>query len=153
MLFYVTIRYKEPIEGTDNLKTITAKYVVDAVSITDSEAKIVAWMPKNFQDTEILGSVQASNLSEVIAVDFDEAVDTFYIGRASYLEDAENKPKKKNTTFMVNASPGDLEEALTNAKVWYDSIQTVDYKLESIATCKIVCDSDLVKMHEFSTTV
>ena len=111
MLFIVNVTYLKVEEGGDEPKKMNERYVVDAVSVTDSEAKVKKWMPSNYKESEIKSSGLAP-MSEIVSVNFDKENDIFFLGRAFYLEETKKKPKKKTISFMINGKENDLQSAL-----------------------------------------
>lgn len=146
MIFTVSAKYIKEVgeEGEKEIKMVTERYIVDAVSVTDSEAKVIKFLPDNYRDKEITSSV-INNLEEVIAVNFNRESDNFYLGRASYMEEKGKKLVRKQFSFMVNGT--DLKNALENAQKFYADISTVEYTIESMSSSKLICDSDLVNIN------
>lgn len=64
MKFYVKVQYLKQVENSDKLKKTNETFVVEAVSVTDAEAKMVGWIPSNWQDANVR-SVSKASISDI----------------------------------------------------------------------------------------
>lgn len=141
MFFTVKIEYTEPIEGTDESKKANKVYLVDAVSVTDAEAKLIKVLPDNYKDKRVTG-VTPSNVSEIVT---SGESDNYLISRISYPTES-SKGKIKMASFYAMVNGKDVEEALKHLKEKYMSDSSTDYAINSISTSNIICDEELVKL-------
>lgn len=65
MYYVAKLKYLVPKEESDEMKKESKSYLVNALSVTEVEAKLSSWMPSNFQDPEITG-VQESKVIDLI---------------------------------------------------------------------------------------
>lgn len=143
MYFNVTVKYLKPAEGedADAMKKVDEKYLVDAMSVTEAEAKVIEWFPDNYQDL----SVNAAVFFELDSIVTTGKSETYYLGRIKFPEETK-KGKIKMKSFQVMVNGDNLKDALNNMIEAFHDESAVDYEMDSIANSKIIIDGDLVKI-------
>lgn len=70
--FIATIKYSEPVPGTDKIKKTNKKLLVRADSVTEVEGKVVGWFPANWQDP-FVRSVTPTPIQDILRQGDSEA--------------------------------------------------------------------------------
>ncbi|CCH01930.1 hypothetical protein FAES_3924 [Fibrella aestuarina BUZ 2] len=89
------------------MKKVTEAYLFDAVSYTDAEARLYAWIADNTPDFEIT-ALRPMRLSDVFQIDKEvgEGIDgeTWYRCKTYYMtEDDKGRSKKVASAMLINA--------------------------------------------------
>lgn len=140
MYFVCNTKCLKPVEMGDEeeLKFVREKYLVNAMTVTEAEAKIVRWFPDNYQDLE----VSVVSLFDLDSIVREGKSENFYLGRIAYPEESKNgKIKMKSFQVMVNGDT--LKEALGVMEDHYSKESSTNYEMESISSSKIIVDEDL----------
>lgn len=138
--YILRARFLKPVEGEEESKNVTESFLINAVSVTDAEAKFIGWCPSNYRDVAILGA-QTFDIDNIIHGDNEEHQD-YYIARIGYPVQQKKSIKWKSFQMMVNGE--NIEKALATVLKEYSSGSTEDYKVKSISDSKIVVDKDLL---------
>lgn len=131
MYYQVKLKWKEPKEGTDEMKKITKNFLVYAESVTEAELRMQQWTPANYQD---------ANVEEVKQTPYGEikiqgATETFWA--VKYMDDNDGRSKPTPFVCVVNAITA--EEAISRSK----SCSTLG-DVEEVKKYKGVVDEDLI---------
>lgn len=142
MYFTVTCKYLKPDEdGGEGMKSVSnEKYLVDAMTVTEAEAKVKNWFPNNYQDLEVTAAGMF-DLDSIITVGDDE---DYFLGRVKFSETTK-KGTLKWYSFQVMVNGKDLLSALQNMIAKYKDGATSDYVMGKIEDSKIILDDDLVQ--------
>ncbi len=137
MYFIVNTKCLKPIENGEDeeMKFIREKYLVNAMTVTEAEAKIVKWFPDNHQDLE----VSVVSMFDLDCVIREGDFENFYLGRIAYPEEGK-KGKFKMISFQVMVNGYDLKGAFNVMEKHYDG----DYEMRSISDSQIIVDKELV---------
>ena len=138
MYFIVSVKSLKPEDGEDEMKYIREKYLIDAMTVTEAEAKIVEWFPDNYKELEV-NIVSMFDLDNVIRKGESEE---FYLGRVAYPEEGK-KGKIKMKSFQVMVNGNNLKEALDVMEKHYTNESAVDYEMRSISDSQIIVDKEL----------
>src|SRR5690242_16017851 len=105
MQYYVVkLRSRQPIAGKEgskkeSSKIVTEDYLIQALSVTEAEAKILNWCPSTTRDPEVKGV----NMSTVTDIFKNGAAEDWFLARiADPIEDKEGKVKMTFFYVMVN---------------------------------------------------
>lgn len=129
--YEISTKYNQPIDGSDEFKSVKKTYLVQAVSVTDAEATIINWAPSNYGGFEV-ESVKRVKINQVIP---DNENETYYL--AKILNDDDGRMAKPVTYLGIYAAK-DISEAITTInKDWNSS------EVESIVKYKPIVDLDL----------
>lgn len=139
MYFKTTITYKKPVEGEeDQHKQVKEHYLINAVSVTDAETKILKELPDNYHDKDVKG-VTASNVTRVI---FSTGEKWFVTG----VKYATGTNKKGETaysyeTIMINGD--NIDHALGNLRINHkDTVE--EYIISSLQESKMIVDRSML---------
>jgi hypothetical protein len=145
MHFIVTAQYLKPVEdGSDvdgGKKKVTDKFLVNAHSVTEAEAKVTKWLPENYDELFCKGSV-FFDLDSIVTV--GENTEKWFLSRVKFCETTD-KGKEKWYSFQVMVNGKDLSDALKNVSEHYSKETVQDYVMGAIAESKIIIDEDLCK--------
>ena len=132
--FECKIRYEKTME--DGLpKKVSEVYVVDALSFSEAEERIMEEMlPYNLVDIEIV-DVKIAPYREIFFAD-DNLADQWFKAKLSFItiDERSNKEKRISMMYLVNA--GNISSAINNI----DEIMSgtmIDYVTTSISATKI----------------
>ena len=133
MYYNVKIQYQIPVEETDEMKKKSEAYLVFAESCTEAEARMIGWMPANFQDPEVL-DVKKTNINE-LKLDNKSSDPSYW--QIKLLDDMDGTSDKKKPIIIIY--DGDhLEEAVK--KCGKDFMA----EMETVTRFKPIIDDDLI---------
>lgn len=142
------IRYEKTMEnGTQ--KRVTEPYLVDALSFTEAEARIIEEVSPFISGEFSVSAVKKSNVSEIF---FDErdAADRFFKVKSNFItiDEKTGAEKRKASYFLVQAS--DFKNAFDNFNAGMKGTMA-DYEIASIAETAIM-DVYGMKLSDETTT-
>lgn len=128
----VKVRYDKMTDSGKTVK-VTDPYLVDAVSCTEAEARVVEEMTSFVNDFNVL-NVGKTKISEIF---WDEIGDRFYKVKVNFItiDEKSGVEKRKASFILVQAST--FTDALANFNNGMKGTMA-DYEIESIAETKIV---------------
>lgn len=128
----VKVRYDKMTDSGKTVK-VTDPYLVDAVSCTEAEARVVEEMTSFVNDFNVL-NVGKTKISEIF---WDETGDRFYKVKVNFItiDEKSGVEKRKASFILVQAST--FTDALANFNKGMKGTMA-DYEIESIAETKIV---------------
>ena len=132
--FECKIRYEKTME--DGLpKKVSEVYVVDALSFSEAEERIMEEMlPYNLVDIEIV-DVKIAPYREIFFAD-DNLADQWFKAKLSFITIDERTDKEKRTSMMYLVNAGNISSAISNIdKVMSGTM--IDYVTTSISATKI----------------
>ena len=132
--FECKIRYEKTME--DGLpKKVSEGYVVDALSFSEAEERIMEEMlPYNLVDIEIV-DVKIAPYREIFFAD-DNLADQWFKAKLSFITIDERSNKEKRTSVMYLVNAGNISSAINNIdKVMSGTM--IDYVTTSISATKI----------------
>ena len=133
--FECKIRYEKTME--DGLpKKVSEVYVVDALSFSEAEERIMEEMlPYNLVDIEIV-DVKIAPYREIFFAD-DNLADQWFKAKLSFITIDERTDKEKRTSMMYLVNAGNISSAINNIdKVMSGTM--IDYVTTSISATKIM---------------
>ena len=132
--FECKIRYEKTME--DGLpKKVSEVYVVDALSFSEAEERIMEEMlPYNLVDIEIV-DVKIAPYREIFFAD-DNLADQWFKAKLSFITIDERSNKEKRTSVMYLVNAGNISSVINNIdKVMSGTM--IDYVTTSISATKI----------------
>lgn len=128
----VKVRYYKMTESGKTVK-VTDPYLVDAVSCTEAEARVVEEISSFVSDFNVL-NVGKTKISEIF---WDETGDRFYKVKVNFItiDEKSGVEKRKASFILVQAST--FTDALANFNKGMKGTMA-DYEIEAIAETKIV---------------
>ena len=132
--FECKIRYEKIME--DGLpKKVSEVYVVDALSFSEAEERIMEEMlPYNLVDIEIV-DVKIAPYREIFFAD-DNLADQWFKAKLSFITIDERTDKEKRTSMMYLVNAGNISSAINNIGEVMSGTM-IDYVTTSISATKI----------------
>ncbi len=133
--FEVRVRYEKMMENGTN-KQVTEPYLVDALSFTEAEARIIEEMKPFISGDFKVKAVKQANYSELFSNN-DANSDRWYKARLAFvtLDEKSGAEKKTYTNILIQAA--DLRVAVKRLDEGMKGTMA-DYKIVSIAETKIM---------------
>ena len=128
----VKVRYYKMTDSGKTVK-VTDPYLVDAVSCTEAEARVVEEMTSFVNDFNVL-NVGKTKISEIF---WDETGDRFYKVKVNFITLDEKTAVEKRSASYILVQASTFADALANFNKGMKGTMA-DYEIESIAETKIV---------------
>ncbi len=108
--FETKIRY-DKIQENGAVKKVTEPYLVDALTFTDAEARIIEKITPFISGEFSVSAVKKTKISEIF---FDESdyADKFYMVKVNFVTLDEKSGKEKKSASFILVQAGDLKNAL-----------------------------------------
>ncbi len=133
--FECKIRYERVMENGMN-KKVTEPYLVDALSFTEAEARIIEEMTPFISGEFTISDIKRANYSELFPSD-EESADRWFKCKLIFitLDDKSGAEKKTSTQVLVQAA--DLRDAVKKLDVGMKGTMA-DYQIASVAETAIM---------------
>lgn len=132
MYYNVKLKWKEPKEGTDELKRMSKQFLVNALSVTEAEIRMINWCPANYQDS-VVEEVKKAVVDEI---KIKGACETFW--SVKWMDDMDGT-QAKAIPFVSVLNATSAEEAIQLSK---SSPSFGD--IEEVKKYKVIIDDDLI---------
>lgn len=128
-----SVRFDKTMEN-GAIKRVTEPYLVDALSFTEAEARIIEEVTPFISGEFTVSAVKKSKVSEIF---WDESGDRWYQVKAAFItiNEKTGAEKRSKTTFMVQAS--DFKGAYDNFIQGMKGTMA-DFEIEAITETKLV---------------
>lgn len=137
MYYVAKIQYLTNQEGGEKLKKKSESFLVNALSVTEAEAKIIDWIPSNWQDAKLKGV----NQSSIADINWGNSEERWFKARVSYMDGEE-----KSRPFQVVIESTDIRAAISKLETLY----TASW-ISEISECNIVFDTTLIEDKNVTT--
>ena len=146
--FECKIRYEKTQED-GSLKKTTETYVVNALSFTEAEKRIMDEMSSCISGAFEVKAIKIANYKETFFSD-NENDDKFYKAKLAFItiDEKTNKEKRSSVTYLVQANS--LENARKNIGVAFAD-RMIDYEIKSVVETPIMDVYDYKKKEETKT--
>ena len=128
----VKVRYEKMTESCKTVK-VTDPYLVDAVSCTEAEARVIEEITPFVNDFNVL-NVGKTKISEIF---WDESGDRFYKVKVNFITLDEKSGVEKRSASYILVQASTFADALANFNKGMKGTMA-DYEIEAIAETKIV---------------
>ena len=126
--FECKVRYDKMMEN-GSVKKVNEPYLVDALTFTEAEARIIEEMTPFISGEFSISAVKKTKISEIF---FDDSADKYYMVKVNFITlDEKSGVEKKSASFILTQA-SDLEGALTRFKEGMKGTMA-DYDIASIA--------------------
>lgn len=98
MYYQVKLKYLTPKEGSDEMEKKQKGYLVEALSISEAEGKMLSWIPANFQDPVVI------QCSESKIIEIRKTIGDCEEWWEAILGDENEKGKLKPFHVVINGS-------------------------------------------------
>ena len=133
--FEVKFQYEKTLEN-GNEKKVTELYVVDAISFSEAEAKIIEKMESYGGTETFIKGISRSQYKQIIFDERDSA-DKYYIFKLGFITLDENNGNEKKTTVTFLVQAASIDEAKKSmTEMMKDTMS--DYVIQAIAETKIM---------------
>lgn len=117
-------------------KKVTEKYLIDALSCTEAEARLIEETQPFISGEFKINSIKEENVSEVFTSN-DECDDMWFKCKLSFITLDEKTGAEKRTSTIIMVQAADLRKAVTNLDEGMKGT-LADYEIDSVADSKIM---------------
>lgn len=133
--FECKIRYDKTMENGMN-KKVTEPYLVDALSFTEAEARIIEEMSPFISGEFIVSDIKRANYSELFPCD-EEAADRWFKCKLLFVTLDEKSGAEKKTSSQVLVQAADLRDAVKKLDEGMKGTMA-DYQIASVAETPLI---------------
>ena len=133
--FECSIRYEKTMENGMN-KKVTEKYLVDSLSFTEAEARIIEEMTPFISGEFTVADIKRANYSELFPCD-EEAADSWFKCKLVFITLDEKSGAEKKTTTQVLVQAADLRDAVKKLDEGMKGTMA-DYQISSLSETAII---------------
>lgn len=133
--FECKIRYEKTMENGMN-KKVTEPYLVDALSFTEAEARIIEEMTPFISGEFTVSDIKRANYSELFPCE-EEAADRWFKCKLVFITLDEKSGAEKKTSTQVLVQAADLRDAVKKLDEGMKGTMA-DYKIASVAETAIM---------------
>ena len=133
--FLGSLKYEKVMENGKE-KKVTEKYLIDALSVTEAEARLIEEMSPFISGDFSIKAVVDTKYAEVVPSD-NEADDTWFKCKLGYITLDEKTGAGKTTTTNMLVQAADLRQAVKNLDEYMKGTMA-DYRIESVSDSKIM---------------
>lgn len=133
--FTCKIRYEKTMENGMN-KKVTEAYLMDALSYTEAEARIIEEMTPFIPGEFVVADITRANYSELFASD-EEAADRWFKCKLFFITLDEKSGAEKKTSTQILVQAADLRDALKKLDEGMKGTMA-DYEIGSISETAIM---------------
>ncbi|MGL4332990.1 MAG: DUF4494 domain-containing protein [Bacteroidales bacterium] len=108
--FECKVRYEKTMEN-GMLKKVTEPYLVDALSFTEAEARIIKEVTPFISGEFTVSDIKRAKISEIFT---DETGDRWFKAKVQFVTIDERSGAEKKTSCFMLIQAGDLREAVAN---------------------------------------
>lgn len=132
--FYEVILRYDKMQEDGKVKRVSERYLTDALSLTESEARVTEKMQPYISGEFYATSAKETAMAETTG---DVTCGKFYLAKVAFITIDEKTAKEKRTISHVLVGAEDFERAYNNLKV---AMQTTmaDWELQSLALSPIL---------------
>lgn len=131
--FECKVTYEKTLENGVN-KKVTEPYLVDALSFTEAEARIVEELKPYISGDFTIADIKRARLSELF---FFEEGDRFFKSKVQYISLDEKSGTEKRTSVQMLIQASDMDQAIAVLKAGMKGT-LADYQIASIAESPII---------------
>lgn len=138
--FECKVRY-DKMQENGAVKKVNEPYLVDALTFTEAESRIVEEMKPFISGEYSIASEKKTKISEIFR---NEGGDRYYLVKVNFITLDENSGVEKKTQTQILVQASDFEDAVANFKKGMEGT-LADYEIASITETMImdVFDADL----------
>lgn len=133
--FLGSLKYEKVMENGKE-KKVTEKYLIDALSVTEAEARLIEEMSPFISGDFSIKAVVDTKYAEVVP-SYNEADDTWFKCKLGYITLDEKTMAEKITTTNMLVQAADLRQAVKNLDEHMKGTMA-DYRIESVSDSKIM---------------
>lgn len=131
--FECKVRY-DKMQENGMVKKVNEPYLVDALTFTEAEARIIEEMKPFISGEYSISSEKKTKISEIF---FNDGADRFYLVKVNFITLDENSGIEKKTVSQILVQASDFEDAVEKFKEGMKGTMA-DYEIGSIAETMIM---------------
>lgn len=131
--FECKVRY-DKMQENGMVKKVNEPYLVDALTFTEAEARIIEEMKPFISGEYSISSEKKTKISEIF---FNDGADRFYLVKVNFISLDENSGIEKKTVSQILVQASDFEDAVGKFKEGMKGTMA-DYEIGSIAETMIM---------------
>lgn len=131
--FECKVRYDKMAEN-GTVKKVNEPYLVDALTFTEAEARIMDEMKAFISGEYSISSEKKTKISEIF---FNETGDRYYLVKVNFITLDEKTGVEKKTTNQILVQASDFDEAVANFKDGMKGTMA-DYEIASVSETLIM---------------
>ena len=129
----------DKVQENGTVKNVTEPYLVDALSFTEAEARIIEEVTPFISGDFSVSAVAKTKVSEIF---YDESGDRWYQAKVAYISIDEKTAAEKRTVSVIMVQASDFKQAYENFNSGMKGTMA-DFELVSLAETNIV---DVIKL-------
>ena len=131
--FECKVRY-DKMQENGMVKKVNEPYLVDALTFTEAEARIIEEMKPFISGEYSISSEKKTRISEIF---FNEGADRYYLVKVNFITLDENSGVEKKTVSQILVQASDFEDAVEKFKEGMKGTMA-DYEIGSISETMIM---------------
>ena len=131
--FECKVRYDKMMEN-GVVKKVTEPYLVDALSFTEAESRIIEEQTPFISGDFSVSAVKRTKISEIF---WDDSADKWYLVKVAFVTIDEKTAVEKKTSTLILTAGNDLKGAYDNFMAGMEGTMA-DFEIQSIADRKSV---------------
>ena len=131
--FECKVRY-DKMQENGMVKKVNEPYLVDALTFTEAEARIIEEMKPLISGEYSISSEKKTKISEIF---YNEGGDRWYLVKVNFVTIDETRGVEKKTATLILVQASDFEDALANFKKGMEGTMA-DYEIASITETMIM---------------
>lgn len=131
--FECKVRY-DKMQENGTIKKVNEPYLVDALTFTEAEARIIEEMKPFISGEYSISSEKKTKISEIF---FNEGADRYYLVKVNFITLDENTGIEKKTVSQILVQASDFEDAVEKFNEGMKG-SMADYEIGSIAETMIM---------------
>ena len=131
--FECKVRY-DKMQDDGTVKKVNEPYLVDALSFTEAEARIIEEMQPFMSGDYSISSEKKTKISEIF---FVEGGDRWYMVKVNFITVDEKSGKEKKVSSLILVQASDFDSAVENFKEGMKTTMA-DYEIASVAETMIM---------------
>ncbi len=116
------------------VKKVNEPYLVDALTFTEAEARIIEEMKPYISGEYSISSEKKTKISEIF---FNEGADRYYLVKVNFITIDENKGVEKKTVSQILVQASDFDDAVEKFKEGMKGTMA-DYEIGSVTETLIM---------------
>lgn len=126
--FECKVRY-EKLQESGAVKKVNEPYLVDALSFTEAESRIIEELTPCISGEFSISAVKKTKVAEIF---FDETADRYYMVKVNFVSIDEKSGTEKKVANFILVQASDFDDALKNFKKGMEGTMA-DYEIVSIS--------------------
>lgn len=131
--FECKVRY-EKLQENGAVKKVNEPYLVDALTFTEAESRIIEEMAPCISGDYSISAVKKTKVAEIF---FDETADRYYMVKVNFISLDEKSGSEKKSASFILVQASDFDGALKNFKKGMEGTLS-DYEIVSITETMIM---------------